>query len=300
MPRSFSLTHNTVKIHCAAIDESVNITMMSDTHLHLHDAREEPFRQYSKRMADAYNTTRHASTRKPTTPQECFVEGILAAQKSKADLLALPGDLLSFPSEANMEWVLARLKEADLPYLYTSGNHDWHYEGMEGTSRELRDAWIQKRLLPLYQGENPLITSRDIKGVRILFLDNSTYEILPEQLAAFRKLMAVEMPVLLFVHIPLYMPGRPLGFGCGHPEWGAKSDKGFKLERRLPWRDAGHTQTTLNFHREVFAASNLLAVFAGHTHQPSLDILQGIPQVVSDDNASGGRLDIELRPLAKV
>ncbi|MEZ5326904.1 MAG: metallophosphoesterase [Verrucomicrobiales bacterium] len=181
MARSFSLTDNTVMIHCEAVGEPVNITMLADTHLHLQDAREKPFIQYSKRMAGAYNETRHASTRQPTTPLACFVEGIAAARKSNADLLALPGDLLSFPSEANMDWVLARLKEADLPYLYTAGNHDWHYEGMEGTSQELRDAWIQKRLLPLYQGENPLITSRDIKGVRIVFLDNSTYEISPDQ-----------------------------------------------------------------------------------------------------------------------
>ncbi|MEZ5326905.1 MAG: hypothetical protein R3F19_17790 [Verrucomicrobiales bacterium] len=110
--------------------------------------------------------------------------------------------------------------------------------------------------------------------------------------------MAVDMPVMLFVHIPLYMPGRPLGFGCGHPEWSAASDRNFEIERRLPWRDGGHTQATMEFHRAVFATPNLLAVFAGHTHQGSLDIMGGIPQVVTDDNASGGRLDIKLLPLS--
>ncbi len=299
MARSFSLTGNAVKIHCEAIGEPVRITMLSDTHLGLQDAREEPFRQYSQRMAHAYAQTRHVDSHEPTTPQACFGEGINAARIFKADLLALPGDLFSFPSEANVEWATAKLQEAGFPYLYTAGNHDWHYEGMEGTSQELREAWIQKRLLPLYQGENPLISSRDINGVRVIFLDNSTYEILPDQLATFRKLVAVTSPVVLFVHIPLYAPGRPVGFGCGHPQWGAATDKNFKIERRPQWRESGHTQTTLYFHREVFATPNLLAVFAGHTHQPSLDLLQGIPQVVTDDNASGGRLDIELLPLAK-
>lgn len=299
MARSFSLTGNAVKIHCEAIGDPVRITMLADTHLGLQDAREEPFSQYSQRMARAYVKTSHVDSNESTTPQDCFVEGIDAAHKFRADLLALPGDLFSFPSEANLEWVTAKLKEAALPYLYTAGNHDWHYEGMEGTSQELRDAWIQKRLLPLYQDENPLITFRDIKGVRIIFLDNSTYEILPDQLATFRKLVAVSSPVVLFVHIPLYAPGRSVGFGCGHPLWGASSDKNFQIERRPQWRESGHTQTTLDFHREVFAAPNLLAVFAGHTHQPSLDLLQGIPQVVTEDNASGGRLDIELLPLAK-
>lgn len=299
MARSFSLTGNAVKIHCEAIGEPVRITMLADTHLGLQDAREAPFTQYSQRMAKAYVQTRHVTSSEPTSPQQCFVEGIDAARKFRADLLALPGDIFSFPSEANIEWATTKLKEAALPYLYTAGNHDWHYEGMEGTSQELRETWIRKRLRPLYQGENPLITSRDIKGVRVIFLDNSTYEILPDQLATFRKLVAVDSPVVLFVHIPLYAPGRPMGFGCGHPQWGAAADKGFQIERRPQWRVSGHTQTTLDFHREVFATQNLLAVFAGHTHQPSLDLLQGIPQIVTDDNASGGRLDIELLPLAK-
>lgn len=167
-----------------------------------------------------------------------------------------------------------------IPYLYTAGNHDWHYEGMEGTSRELRDVWIQKRLLPLYQDRNPLITRRTSRA-RAIFLDNSTYEILPEQLEMFLKLLETDLPVILFVHISLYAPGRPLDFGCGHPQWNAASDRYFKTERRPPWRESGHTRTTLDFHREVFAASNLLAVFAGHTHQASVDLLQGIPQLLT-------------------
>ncbi|WP_170156903.1 metallophosphoesterase family protein [Roseimicrobium gellanilyticum] len=271
--------------------------MLSDTHLGLRDAREEPFSQYSKRMAGAYVKTRHAKSGQPTTPQDSFMEGIASAKKSKADLLALPGDLFSFPSEANVEWASQKLLESGLTWLYTSGNHDWHYEGMEGSSQELRDAWIQKRLLPLYGGANPLISSRDIKGLRVIVLDNSTYEILPEQLNEFRRLLQGGMPSLLFIHIPLYAPGRPMGFGCGHPDWGARSDKNFAIERRPKWRETGHTQTTFDFHREVLAATNLLAVFAGHTHQPSLDLLNGIPQVVTDDNASGGRLEIEVLPL---
>ncbi|QIF03163.1 metallophosphoesterase [Roseimicrobium sp. ORNL1] len=272
--------------------------MLSDTHLGLQDAREEPFAQYSKRMAGAYVKTRHAKSGGQTSPQESFIEGIAIAQKNKADLLALPGDLFSFPSEANVEWAAQKLQESGLTWLYTAGNHDWHYEGMEGTSQALRETWIQKRLLPLYQGSNPLISFRDINGLRIIAVDNSTYEILPDQLDEFRRLIRAGLPTLLFIHIPLYALGRPLGFGCGHPEWGAKSDKNFTIERRPKWREAGHTQTTMDFHREVLASSNLLAVFAGHTHSPSLDLLNGIPQVVSDDNASGGRLDIEVLPFS--
>lgn len=77
------------------------------------------------------------------------------AVSRKVDLLILGGDIFSYPSEAAIEWALAKLVERNLTYLYTSGNHDWHYEGMSGLSESLRKEWSNRRLKPLFQGENP-------------------------------------------------------------------------------------------------------------------------------------------------
>ena len=86
------------------------------------------------------------------------------------------------------------------------GNHDWHYEGMRGKLDTLRDTWIENRLLSLYQGKNPLMAAYDIKGIRFLAIDNSTYEINDEQLAFFSKHAASGLPLVLLVHIPMYAP----------------------------------------------------------------------------------------------
>jgi hypothetical protein len=40
----------------------------------------------------------------------------------------------------------------------------------------------------------------------------------------------------------------------------------------------------------------VLGVIAGHIHRPSLDIINGIPQVVSEANARGACLEIEFIP----
>jgi hypothetical protein len=85
-----------------------------------------------------------------------------------------------------------------------------------------------------------------------------------------------------------------LGYGCANPQWGEQSDKGFEIERREKWRKGGHTQTTFSFYDEVFKAPNLLAIFAGHTHRPALDIKNNIPQIVSGHNATGYYTEIEL------
>ena len=118
--------------------------------------------------------------------------------------MALVGDIVSFPSEAAIDWVMSQLTRQQVPYIYVAGNHDWHYEGMEGSLQQLRATWIERRLKPLYQGQNPLMSSHDVRGVRFLAVDNSNYEILPEQLDFFRTQVATGMPLVLFVHIPLF------------------------------------------------------------------------------------------------
>lgn len=293
---SFSMNGQNVQIHLAGISEPVHITMIADTHLFRDDERGAPFREFSERMAKAYNQTTHFISGQQTDPESSFRQALQLAQENRSDLFTIIGDLLSFPSEAAVDWVLNQLSQAGRDYLYVAGNHDWHYEGMPGTLQELRETWIHQRLRPLYQSANPLMVSRALKGIRILALDNSDYQITPEQLDFFRSEVASGAPLILMLHIPLYAPGRSVGFGCGHPEWGHNSDRNFLLERRPRWPVGGHTPATMAFHEAVFSAPNLLGVFAGHIHRQSLDILQGIPQIVAPANANGGFIQIEILP----
>jgi hypothetical protein len=296
MSRAFSLDGNRVRLTCPGAQSPFTVAMLADTHLFRDDERGEPFRRFSGRMAKAYNQTRHFETGEPTNPEKGFEGALKAAVMAKASFVVLAGDIVSFPSEAAVDWAIGRLHDCGLPWLYTAGNHDWHYEGMEGSLDELRGAWITRRLKPLYRGADPMVSVQEVNGARLVLIDNSTYEITPSQLKLFREQVASGCPILLFVHIPLYAPGRPLGFGCGHPGWGAHSDEGFELERRVRWRVGGHTETTLAFHREVFAAPNLMAVFAGHTHKASVDVVNGVPQCVTQANATGAFLQIECAP----
>lgn len=295
---TFALDANRVRFFSRSFKRPARLMVIADTHLFRDDVRGENFRSYSGRMAKAYNSTRHFQTGEPTNPEAGFEKAIQIATDSRADLVALLGDILSFPSEAAVEWVMHRTSRLAMPHLYVAGNHDWHYEGMEGSLEELRSTWIQRRLLPMYHGDNPLMTARDVGDVRVVALDNSHYEILPEQLRFFRQQVEEGKPTILMVHIPLYAPGRAVGFGCGHPDWGAKSDRNFELERRRRWPESGHSRVTMEFHRTVFSTPNLLGVFAGHIHKSSLDVVNGIPQFVAEANATGAFLEIECIPQA--
>ena len=292
-----TIDQHRVSFFAEGINESLKVIHIADTHLFKDDERGIPFEKYSNRMAKAYNQTTHFLTRSKTTPEDSFEQTLAYAKEVNADIITLVGDIFSFPSELAIEWVLHKLDAINIPYIFVAGNHDWHYEGMEGTMESLRSKWIKNRLLPLYQGNNPLMAKYDIKGIRFLAIDNSTYQINDEQLVFFNEQIAKGLPIVLLVHIPMYAPGKNISYGCANPNWNGASDSNYKLERRPKWPENGHTQTTFNFYQSVFNASNLLGVFAGHIHKNSIEIIKGKPQIVSDDNASGGFLDIDFLKL---
>lgn len=290
----FSLDSNQISIKTIAEVNPTRIFHITDTHLSIDDERGKEFKKFSKRMAAAYSVNNHWRTGKQITTKESFTETLALAKNEEADLIALTGDIFSFPSEAAVEWAYSKLSETGIPFAYIAGNHDWHYEGMKGSSETLRDEWTRKRLKPMYQGNHPLYASYDINGLRIVCNDNSTYEILPEQLDYFRKQADSGLPLILMMHIPLYVANRVIGFGCGHPQWGAAADSGFELERREKWRYGGHTEVTKLFRDEVFSCINLLGIFTGHIHNFSLDVKSGVPQVVTAYNAIGAYSDIKI------
>ncbi|ULQ51175.1 metallophosphoesterase family protein [Flavihumibacter fluvii] len=296
---SFAIDGNRVRFFHPGIREKFSMLMLADTHLFKDDQRGEPYRQYSGRMAKAYNQTKHFQTGEATDPETSFITTLNIAAEQNAAFVALVGDIFSFPSEAAVDWVQAQLKSAGLPYEYTAGNHDWHYEGMEGSSTNLRRTWIENRLKPMYRSADPMMSYYEVNDTCFITIDNSTYEILPEQLDFYNKKIRNGKPTILMVHIPLFAPGRSVGFGCGNPDWGAKTDKNFELERRQRWPEKGHTKTTFDFYKAVFNSENLMGILAGHIHKPSLDVINGIPQIVTDANAVGAYLQVELIPAEK-
>ncbi|EON76762.1 hypothetical protein ADIS_2761 [Lunatimonas lonarensis] len=295
--RTVSTNGHQIAIYVEGQRETAKILHVTDTHLFRDDERGLPYTRYSARMAKAYNQTTHWQSGASINPEIAFEETLAIANEKKIDLLGLSGDIFSFPSQAAVEWVLERLQSSGLDFLYTTGNHDWHYEGMEGSLDELRREWSEKRLKPLFQGAHPLMSVRDIKGIKVLSMDNSTYEINEAQLEFFRQQVASDKPLILLVHIPLYAPGRSVGYGCGHPDWGWEADRNHELEGRRRWPKEGHTATTRAFYQEVFQAPNLLGVFAGHVHRQTADIVHGIPQFVTAPNTTAAYLELDILPL---
>ena len=294
---TYSSTIPNINIHSEMVADTVRLMVLSDTHLWMSDEREEPYREFSARMAGAYHSVKHFQSGAQTTPEESFLSTIRIAQQRGADAIAMLGDMVSFPSERGVEWIQQVLDTVSIPYYYTSGNHDWHYEGMEGSRSDLRERWREERLSALFQGYDMEAYAVDVKGVRLLLVDDSTYEVTPHQMDVAAAQIKSGKPFIVLHHIPFYAPSRPIGYGIGHPEWGAATDRHYQIERREQWPESGHAELDYTYYDMVTSAPNLLASIAGHEHTYGVDIINGRPHYTVGANAAGAYYFVTIMPL---
>ena len=292
----YSSTGPNINIYSTEVSDTVRLMVFADTHLWMSDEREEPYREYSARMAGAYHSVKHFQTGAQTTPEESFVATIRLAQQRGVDAIAMLGDIVSYPSERGVEWVGEVLDTVAIPCYYTSGNHDWHYEGMEGSSESLREKWRGERLMSLFGDNDPDAYAVEVGDVRLLLVDDSNYKITPEQRDAVAAEVKSGKPFILLHHIPLYAPSRSVSFGIGHPDWSAATDKNYKIERREQWPAEGHTEVDYEFYDLATSAPNLLASIAGHVHSYGVDIINCRPHYTVGANAQGAYYIVNIMP----
>lgn len=132
----------------------IRVIHIADSHITFVGPEDEKFAEYSSRMAAAYEKGNNYKTGAPVSRTEAFTSILKEAKSLEVDLIMLTGDILNYPSKHAVEFILCELNACGIPFLYTAGNHDWHLEGMSGTSHDLREVWRNRVLQPLYQGES--------------------------------------------------------------------------------------------------------------------------------------------------
>ena len=257
-----------VVMHVGGLAGPVRLVVAGDTHFAFHDGRDAAYEPYFRRMAQW------------PAPADVLRRTFAHAREIDADLVLLVGDTMSFPTLANVERVEKDLAEGGVPWLYTAGNHDWNFEGEPGSDRERRAKWVGTRMRGLFQGENPWMYSRVVKGVRVVMIDDSLNEIAPEQLAFWRSEIEKGDPTVLCVHIPIWMPGISDDY-CG---WD------------YPTRTDRTTATTQAFRESVVSAQNLVCLFAGHHHKWMVSQDRGAVQFSVPRHLDGLHADAELLP----
>jgi hypothetical protein len=179
----------------------------------------------------------------------------------KPDLVTVTGDFLDAPTQANIEIGAEILDSLDSPVCITVGNHEW---GFLVEPRD-RDYW-QPRLQPL--SKQPLDWHvQQMHGVNLLFVDDSTYQITPEQLQKTEQLLEDGKPCILFLHIPVAIDSlvprtvqtwrTPILLGA----------EGISPDMRTQWGMGDEIEpSTVKFCSLVKSHPQMKAIFAGHLH----------------------------------
>jgi Cof subfamily protein (haloacid dehalogenase superfamily) len=202
---------------------------------------------------------------------ELIGPAIQTAADSGAKLVVHTGDLVHGVSEETVDHLSRELLGADavLPFMYISGNADWMHESTPSEisfedKEAIRASWRETNA-ELYNGAEPSVWTRDVvEGeLRFIGVDNSTGQVSQAQLEQIAAAVEDGIPWVLMLHIPLCLPAilaavPGAGSLCGNPD-----------DTALPASDS-----TMNFLSFVRSSPSVVAVLAGHIHQPQAQLLR--------------------------
>ena len=290
-----SWTDETATISIAGLTKPIRMVHVTDTHVALIDERDAEHVDACQDSCEKFRTERRTEDGRTIPSETTFSEIIDELRRLGPDFLAFTGDIVHFPSQACLDHVTSALDSLDIPIIYTAGNHDWRFPGVEGRA-ELREAgW--PLLERLHRGE-PAISHHTDGHVQWVSIDNSTYQVTEEQLRAVTQLLSNSMPTVLLMHIPLSLPtlrddirARFLApILVGDPDW--------DIESREKWGAGEDLPTTLEFVRVVTSAPNLIAIFCGHIHFPHVDAIGPTAvQYVGAPGFMGAMRVVDFQPL---
>ncbi len=256
-----------------------------------------------KRDPEALESAAHyqESLRKLTPggvcPQSLFDQAIERSNELSVDCTILTGDIINFPAHAAIELIERGVDTLQGPYLYTPGNHDWHFPYLPWND-DTRAAY-RPRLAHLAD-HCPDAQVMELQGVLLITLDNSNYQVTDGQLDFLRRQLETGKPCLLFVHIPLYTPAllpqvlerwkAPIMMAA--PCWTEQTRRHWKVRQPDPSTTDCHHLLTQG------PSDNLVGVFCGHVHLAHAgEVRPGRLQYVTQEGYRGGYRVIRLNPL---
>lgn len=230
------------------------------------------------------------------SPRQHLQQALARANELEVDYVVLTGDIMHFPSAANLETFEHELKTLKAPYVYLPGNHDWQYPHLPVS--EATRAEYYPRLFR-FTGGNPAYQARDIGGVRLVALDNSTYQVNDVQLAFLRQQLNTELSCLLFIHIPIHTPAlaAPVVNKFDAPIMMAAP--GWTPEAQADWGVRDSDPSTIACHQLLVDgdAPSIAAIFCGHVHfTHEAPFSNGQIQYVTRPGFEGGYRIIRLMP----
>lgn len=200
------------------------------------------------------------------------------ARAEGTDLLLLTGDIIDFPSEANVRALKEGIRNGGIPTLYVVGNHDWSFADDYHTpsATELQ--------LPKFAdicGGDPYISWVEYEDLIVCAVDDSCDRVHEATVDKFLSLCEKGKPIILIMHVPLYV--ESMEADC-LASWRHLLMVGGKAYH-------GEDPHVKRFYETVALDPDtpVKLVVTGHLHFHHEDTLpNGVPQIVTDKGYTGG------------
>lgn len=254
-------------IRIEGLARPVTLAHITDSHVCEADDRDPDATETARTIGEKFRN--YSPTHEPMRIVfQNVLERCLAA---RPDCFLLTGDMVHFPTWANIDAMAADLEATRVPYLYTPGNHDWQYPGKPWTDAVRQEYYGRFQGLT---GGHCAQQVHEVGTVRLLAIDNSMYQASPAQVAFLRHELAAGKPCLLCMHIPIYIPSL---IPDVMKRWNAPivmaANEGWTEQTRAHWGVPGTGPSTQLFHDILTSeeAADVAGIFCGHIHIPHAD-----------------------------
>ncbi|NKB69976.1 MAG: hypothetical protein GKR89_23120 [Candidatus Latescibacteria bacterium] len=277
------------------LEQALHLMHITDSHFAEWDQRDS-----EEAQADGERVLEIFQSRTPegALPRQVFSQALARSNALGVDATVLTGDIIHFPAWAGIEALEAEIGILQAPYLYTLGNHDWHFAHQPWGPVTRADHY--RRFTGLTD-PGPAAQARRLGDVLLVALDNSTYQLGEAQVDFLRQQLDTGMACLLFIHIPVDIPTlRPDIMERWKAPIAMGAEDGWDEESRKKWLTDGVEPATRAFMELIQSerAAKLAGIFCGHVHFVHADAFApGRFQYVTKPGFEGGYRQIRLQPL---
>lgn len=255
------------------IPNPFSILHISDTHFTLADERDD----------DRKISLSHIRKREFITQPDDKLKVAEEIANDKGLKIVHTGDLIDFVSEANLDRAKRFIDQNDV--LFIAGNHEFSLYVGEAFEDE---AYRNKSLEHVQQffKENIRFNARQLGGVNFIGIDNGYYRFEQWQLSALKEQVALGIPIILFMHNPLFEKNlfeqeiaNTNGF-CANIV--GTPDDYFSRNNEKRQYILKPDEVTLETYKYIMSQSLIKAVITGHLHYDFKSMLTDIlPQYVT-------------------
>ena len=224
-------------------------------------------------------------------PSEAALPALMGyGEEISADLVLMTGDIIDFPSEANLTLLKTCVDACKVPVLYITGNHDWSYADDYHTENAAATYLTRVDAISgaadhaaVYEDDNVLVCAVDSSPDRI------RKETLEAYLTAARRAKAYGKVLILALHVPV------------HAETLVEDTvRVWRQELTIGEGAFGaNDPATMTFYNAVAVESDLApdVVIAGHVHFDHEDLFPNdTPQYITDIACDGHCRVLTLTP----